>query len=133
MASLSGLRAAVGGWRTAQIYAATQSAERLRHDPAIQRALRTLYFQHASNVNHASNMTRLPLTGSTRLSGCGYAGTGHTVVSGRFYPELKTPDGRRRLADIADTLFRQIISLKIARMVKTTLKVRNAAKFAQPV
>ncbi len=120
MATCRGWRAAVGGWRTAQIYAAPNLLQRLRHDPAIQRALRTLISSIASNVNHASNMTRLPLMDLRVLSGCGYAGTGHTVVSADSIAELKTPDGRRRLADIATHSSRQIISLKIARMVKTT-------------
>ena len=60
-----GWRAAVGGWRTAQIYAATHLLQRLRHDLTIQRALRTLYFQHRIKRTTLLNMTRLPLTGST--------------------------------------------------------------------
>src|SRR5699024_4085348 len=80
--------------------------QRLRHDPAIQRALRTLYFQH--RIKREPRFEYDTFTADW-IYECYLAAVTRELVTqsslADSIAELKTPDGRRRLADIADTLF----------------------------
>lgn len=80
--------------------------QRLRHDPAIQRALRTLYFQH--RIKHEPRFEYDTFTADW-IYECYLAAVTRELATqsslADSIAELKTPDGRRRLTDIADTLF----------------------------
>jgi hypothetical protein len=80
--------------------------QRLRHDPVIQRALRTLYFQH--RIKHEPRFEYDTFTADW-IYECYLAAVTRELATqsslADSIAELKTPDGRRRLTDIADTLF----------------------------